>query len=135
MTSMAPEISNRARTIFQNNASSTYSNSFRPSHVPAMTQGKPITKSLAVSAVTVPLSAEPGRAYEKDRNRDRLEHRSLNFLRPTKQAAPDRHNDAGEAGEPASTPLRNPAAAMAACLPAVMGPRLGRMNPINPERL
>jgi hypothetical protein len=46
------------------------------------------------------LSAEPERAYEKDRNRDRLEDRSLSLLRPTTQAAPDRHNDAGEAGEP-----------------------------------
>jgi hypothetical protein len=52
------------------------------------------------------LRAEPERAHEKDRNRDRLEDRSLNFLRPTTQTALDRHNDAREAGEPSKHAIK-----------------------------
>src|ERR1700704_968575 len=56
MISTAPEMNSRARTIFRNMASSIRPKSRRPSHVPARRNGRPITNSLIVSGVTVPLA-------------------------------------------------------------------------------
>jgi hypothetical protein len=121
MISMAPEISNRATTIFRNMASSTYSNSFRPSHHPARQAHHEEFSGLGGDGSLAPSQS----AHEKDRNRDRLEDRSLNFLRPTTQTAPDRHNDVGEAGEPTKHAIEDSGRGVGSVSSRSDGPKVG----------
>ncbi len=80
-------------------ASSMRPNSLRPSHVPAIRQGKPSSEQLGCLHRDSAPGAEPQRAHQEDRDRDRLEHRALGFLGPAAQAGPDRHQDSGEPGK------------------------------------
>ena len=52
----APERKRSARTIFRNVASSIFPKNLRPSQVPAITHGSPITNNLIVTSVMVPLA-------------------------------------------------------------------------------
>jgi len=126
MISTAPEMNSRARTIFRNMASSIRPKSRRPSHVPARRNGRPITNSLIVSGVTVPLAPSQSALIRKMQTAT-----GWNIARCTSLGQPRRPDHIvtrmpARPVMPARTPFRNPTPASAAAPAPVTGFSAGR---------